>query len=58
VTVGFDGARFRDATGMVLTDVLTGVQQVWALWERPPEQEGVELEWEVDPDEVTPPCGR
>jgi hypothetical protein len=53
VTVGFDGARFRDATAMVLTDVRTGVQQVHALWERPPEVDGVELEWEVDPDEVT-----
>jgi hypothetical protein len=53
VTVGFDGARFRDATGMVLTDVRTGLQQVHALWERPPEVDGVELEWEVDPDEVS-----
>jgi hypothetical protein len=53
VTVGFDGARFRDATAMVLTDVHTGVQQVHALWERPPEIDGVDLEWEVDPGEVT-----
>jgi hypothetical protein len=53
VTVGFDGARFRDATAMVLTDVHTGVQQFHALWERPPEIDGVELEWEVDPGEVT-----
>lgn len=52
VTAGFDGARFRDATAIVLTDVFTGVQQVHALWERPPEVDGVELEWEVDPDEV------
>jgi hypothetical protein len=53
VTVGFDGARFRDATAMVLTDVRTGVQQIHALWERPPEVDGVELEWEVDPDDVS-----
>jgi hypothetical protein len=53
VTVGFDGARFRDATAMVLTDVRTGVQQIHALWERPSEVDGVELEWEVDPDDVS-----
>lgn len=48
VTAGFDGARFRDSTGIVLTDVATGLQQAYALWERPPEAE----EWEVDPLEV------
>lgn len=48
VTAGFDGARFRDSTGIVITDVATGMQQVFALWERPPELE----EWEVDPAEV------
>lgn len=48
VTAGFDGARFRDATGIVLTDVATGLQQTWARWERP---EGAD-EWEVDPAEV------
>jgi hypothetical protein len=53
VTIGFDGARFRDATAMVVTDVYTGVQQFHALWERPAEIDGVELEWEVDPTEVS-----
>lgn len=48
VTAGFDGARFKDSTAIVLTDVHTGVQQLYALWERPLDVE----EWEVDPTEV------
>jgi hypothetical protein len=52
VTAGFDGARFKDATGFVLTDILTGVQMKWALWERPA---GVE-DWEVPIDEVNQSC--
>lgn len=48
VTAGFDGARFRDATAIVITEVLTGKQQLYALWERPPDVET----WEVDPAEV------
>ncbi|MGV0042030.1 terminase [Mycobacterium colombiense] len=35
VTVGFDGARMRDATGFVVTDIRTGLQQREGLWERP-----------------------
>ena len=49
VTAGFDGARYRDATAIVITDVESGVQQLWGLWERPV---GVE-EWEVDEAEVS-----
>lgn len=49
VTAGFDGARFRDSTGIVLTDIETGVQQLWATWERPVDVE----EWEVPEAEVT-----
>lgn len=48
VTAGFDGARFKDSTGIVITDVASGVQQLYAMWERPQEVE----EWEVDPTEV------
>lgn len=48
VTAGFDGARFRDATAIVITDIYSGTQQLYALWERPPDVE----EWEVDPSEV------
>lgn len=49
VTLGFDGARFRDATAFVATEIQTGLQQLIGLWERP---EGVE-EWEVPESEVT-----
>ncbi len=49
VTAGFDGARFKDSTGIVITDVLTGVQQAYAMWERPLGAE----EWEVNPTEVS-----
>lgn len=49
VTAGFDGARFRDSTGIVLTEIATGKQQLWATWERPIDAE----EWEIDEAEVT-----
>ncbi len=48
VTAGFDGARFRDATAIVITDVLTGKQQLYALWERPLDVD----DWEVPVEEV------
>lgn len=48
-TLGFDGARFRDSTGFVLTDVVTGVQMPVGLWERP---EHAPEDWEVPEDEV------
>lgn len=52
VVAGFDGARFRDSTGIVLTDVVTGLQEVAAVWERPadlPDTAG----WEISEAEVT-----
>jgi hypothetical protein len=48
VTVGFDGARFRDATGLVVTEVQTGRQRLYAGWERPLDQD----DWEVPAAEV------
>ncbi|MGZ6852478.1 MAG: large terminase [Mycobacteriaceae bacterium] len=48
VTVGFDGARLRDATGFVLTDVMTGRQRLFAGWEKPLDDD----EWEVPISEV------
>jgi hypothetical protein len=48
-TLGFDGARFRDSTGFVLTEVVTGVQMQVGLWERP---EYAPEDWEVPEDEV------
>jgi hypothetical protein len=55
VTVGFDGARYRDSTALVLTEVATGVQQLWGLWERPPKPPSAAEEdedWEVPETEV------
>jgi len=49
VAAGFDGARFRDSTGIVITDIATGRQQLWATWERPADVE----EWEIPEREVT-----
>lgn len=54
VTAGFDGARFRDSTGIVLTEIETGKQQLWATWERPLDSEGRTVDtWEVPEAEVT-----
>lgn len=49
ITLGFDGARFRDATALVATEISTGLQQLLGLWERPEDVE----EWEVPESEVT-----
>ncbi|ACC42313.1 phage terminase-like large subunit protein [Mycobacterium marinum M] len=49
VTVGFDGARFRDATALVMTDVKTGLQQLEFLAEQPLNVE----DWEVDEAALT-----
>lgn len=49
VTAGFDGARFRDATALTITDITTGRQMLLGCWERPENLE----EWEVPEDEVT-----
>jgi phage terminase large subunit-like protein len=43
ITLGFDGARWRDATALVGTEILTGFQWLVAIWERP---QNVET-WEV-----------
>lgn len=50
VTIGFDGARFRDATAFVVTEISTGLQMGdHMLWEQDPTVE----DWEVDETEVT-----
>lgn len=51
VVAGFDGARFRDSTGLVITEVETGTQEVWGLWERPPDLTE-DAQWEVPQAEV------
>lgn len=50
VTLGFDGARMRDATAIVTTDIKTGFQQLDFLRERP---SNAEDDWEIDESEVT-----
>lgn len=50
VTLGFDGARFRDSTAMVMTDMKTGFQELVGLWERPLD---AAEDWEVPESEVT-----
>lgn len=47
VTAGFDGARRKDATGIVITEVATGLQVVHAVW-----HQGVDFEDEIDDSEV------
>lgn len=49
VTAGFDGARRRDSTALVVTDITSGRQRLWALWEKPLDAD----EWEIPEDEVT-----
>lgn len=50
IVLGFDGARFRDAAGLVATHLETGHQWVTALWEKP---EDVKPEdWEVTDEQV------
>lgn len=53
VGLGFDGARRRDSTGIVATDITTGLQEVLGVWERPVDLDEDEAEeWEVDGSEV------
>jgi hypothetical protein len=47
ITIGFDGARWRDAAGFIGTHIETGFQWPIALWE----SDGTD-EWEVTDDQV------
>lgn len=49
VAFGFDGARFRDAAGVTLTDVRTGLQQPYWLSEKPLNDD----DYEVDENALT-----
>ncbi|MCH7480502.1 MAG: terminase, partial [Chloroflexi bacterium] len=49
ITLGFDGARYHDATAIVATVVETGYQWAPGIWECPPGHDG---DWEVPADEV------
>lgn len=48
VTLGFDGAQTQDSTGLVMTEIETGIQNPVGLWERPPDAE----QWQVPVSEV------
>jgi hypothetical protein len=50
ITLGFDGARWHDATAVVGTHVETGFQMLLGLWERP--EMAADGEWEVPADDV------
>lgn len=49
ITLGFDGAQFKDATGIVATHVATGYQWVVGVWESPVDPR---RDWKVPAEEV------
>lgn len=51
IAVGFDGARFRDATALIGTHLETGCQWVIGAWEAPVLKKEAER-WEVPANEV------
>ncbi len=48
ITLGFDGARYQDATAIVGTEIATAYQWLVGLWERPEGAQG----WEVPEEQV------
>ena len=58
VTVGFDGAKFQDSTGFVVTEIETGKQNVLGFWARPDDdkiardEDGKKIKWQVPEAEV------
>lgn len=48
ITLGFDGSRYNDSTGIVATEIETGYQWLVAGWEKPEGGDG----WEVPQAEV------
>ena len=50
ISLGFDGARWHDATALVGTEIATGFVFLCGLWEKPT---AIKLdEWEVDAEDV------
>lgn len=49
ISIGFDGSRTKDSTGIVGTEITTGRQFVIGCWERPND---ADEEWEVPGEEV------
>ncbi|NLA35315.1 MAG: hypothetical protein GX868_06465, partial [Actinobacteria bacterium] len=56
VTIGFDGARRRDSTGIVVTDVETGDQMLAHAWERPSHL-APDDDWEISESSVDEAMG-
>lgn len=54
-TAGFDGSRYWDATALVVTEVATGYQHLFAVWVRP--DLPPEATWEVPADQVAKAFG-
>jgi hypothetical protein len=57
ITIGFDGARWRDACGFVATHIETGLQWPLACWEKPAivhrDADGNEVDlWEITDEQV------
>lgn len=52
ITIGFDGAVFHDATGIVCTHVETGYQWAAGLWECPPGGDKRVPPWQVPAGDV------
>lgn len=48
ITLGFDGGRFHDSTGIVGTEIETGYQWLLGLWEQDP----LDPKWQVPVEEV------
>lgn len=48
ITLGFDGARFRDSVGLVATHLKTGFQWMLGVWEKPEN----DTDWEAPQDEI------
>src|SRR4029079_9800536 len=51
ITLGFDGSKHNDATGLVGTDIETGHQVTLGVWERPRDLRADDF-WEVPAPEV------
>lgn len=49
VTLGFDGARRKDATAIIATEIETGFQQVIGIWERP---DYADDDWEMPQHDI------
>ena len=52
ITLGFDGAQFHDATGLVATHLETGYQWKAGLWECPPGGDKSDPPWQVPAEAV------